>query len=389
MNEIIFSQESIEKLAQTLATKVNATSVINTTDAEVRRLADVFFGRLVENFAGFMPKLMGMLQPSVADELAKSVAPATETTVITENQFLSFDPYAVRDRIKKAVNEILHNGKCDMKLEAQECRRDVLIMSHDQVFVKLNVSPTARVTASFAETKQLKKMHPGRWTGLINLDRLPHDLIVAFNLIEQKKSEIAAIDKNTQSSQQPKKHEYRAKDGKRGPMMQKKATKEIPENRIINRKAVSGMSYRSFSRIKHDSNMIRMRMMKDGVNIGPMVISRDFASRMVESKLTNVTITETEDKQLFMTFQYEQKPTFAPKGHPTNSRLMCRSYCGSRGKGTVHNASTYGINGSAFQQTIMTHFGDKLSPNGELLYDFKEINSSDKYCTIRIEKHTV
>jgi hypothetical protein len=67
MNEIIFSQESIEKLAQTLATKVNATSVINTTDAEVRRLADVFFGRLVENFAGFMPKLMGMLQPSVVD----------------------------------------------------------------------------------------------------------------------------------------------------------------------------------------------------------------------------------------------------------------------------------------------------------------------------------
>lgn len=290
---------------------------------------------------------------------AKEDAPAT----VNEEPVPSFDPEEVAKRIVSSM-ELLKDG-FDLDEVNQDMTEAVRAMTDGLVDCYLVVTPKRGIYAKFINTPALRAIHGPRWNGHIKTENIAAELARAFF---KKVEEAPAVP--VPVTEQPSEEEVPVDS----------TTPCVSSRKFSRRKR--GYAQGTYGRVKRGSMTIRMRRNKNGEGFAPMVIDPDFAQRMTEKKLTHVQIMRGQDSDApYMFFTREDVPTRAPRNSAVYSRLHIYGINSNSGTPT-----TYSINGSAFQESILKKFGLDASAIKEAMFEIRVMKEKDDSCMVRIIK---
>ena len=316
--------------------------------------------------------LLGM-SPVKNEEEHKPVVETAAPVVAAQKPKAVKAPFDVKRVVKTIMDAMNLVSQGENPDEASEIlRQEVHSLTNNRIDVIIRKSPKGRVSANFSETAELRQRHHHKWNGKLR----PEDFEKELKAVSD--SEYVPVEETEQKTKPAASASTDADDPNRDSstplrMHIKKTRPQHP------------YSQGTYRRIKRGSHLMRMRCSKGSDELAPMVVDPEFAEEMMEKKMTHVHISRGSDKDgLYMVFVPENIRTRAPKKSSTISRLHPYGKNNANGKVT-----TYAINSTRFQETILKHFNLECKGLQEQAFSFEIVKNADDKCAIKIFKATI
>lgn len=250
--------------------------------------------------------------------------------------------------LKKVVGYIMDSIK--LVQSGEDCtevsdilRSDVLKETRDLVDICLR-STKHGIKVYMHNIPQVVALHPARWSGLENPDKVEASLLKAF-------SGKYSVDDST--------------------------TPLSGKHRDVKRP--SGYSQGSYKRIKRGSGQMRCRCHRNSDQLAPMVIDPEIGEFLYNNGFTHVALSygikdmgskyEVNEDRLKLIFTKEDIPTRAPRLSATISRLH------PYGNGKEGKVSTYCLGSDTFNRSILNHFNQSCKGLEERVFQIKQTGS--------------
>ena len=274
-----------------------------------------------------------------------SVSPDAKPTTVTSAPVDSTPTSSSSDEfpfnLKKVVGYIIDS--INLVKSGEDCsevsdilRSDVLKETTDMVNLSLRDTKYG-IRVYMHDTPQVVALHPARWSGLVNPEKIEAELLAAFS------GKYSVGDSTTPLSTKP---------------------------REVHRS--SGYTQGTYTRVKRGSSMMRCRCHRDSDQLAPMVIDPEIGEFLYSNGFTHVALSygiqgnNINDDHLKLIFTKEDIPTRAPRLSATISRLH------PYGNGKEGKVSTYCLGSDTFNRSILKHFNQSCKGLEERVFQIKQ-----------------